>query len=202
MWTSGTITSVVFELTGSAGGGLSPTRSWITRTWSPRTSGGVCDRRKSSLRGILCVLRRQPVANSTVTTSQVRRMPSIVTHGRIGRLMRALTVEELDAVADELDRDVLRTPAIDRFCSSSSWVLPASAALMPPRQSWIRRGEASWLLTMVGRHTSGIAYVEPLELAWGMACPLIGPDPRAAAEEVAIEIASRRDWNVMLIAGL
>jgi CelD/BcsL family acetyltransferase involved in cellulose biosynthesis len=81
-------------------------------------------------------------------------------------------------------------------------VIPAARALMPARQSWILRGEHGWLTTMLGRHPSGIAYVEPMELAWGMACPLIGADPAALAGEVAAEVAARRDWNVMLLAGL
>lgn len=116
--------------------------------------------------------------------------------------MRGLTLDELEARADELDHDVVETAGIDRFCSSSAWVLPAARALMPPRQSWILRGEHGWLAMMLGRHPSGIAYVEPMELAWGMACPLIGGDAAALATEVAAEIAARRDWNVMLLAGL
>ncbi len=116
--------------------------------------------------------------------------------------MRGLTVDELDSLSDELDRDVIQTASIDRFCSSSAWVLPAARALMPPRQSWVRRGEHGWLAAMIGRHASGIVYVEPLELAWGMACPLISPDPQPFAEEVAAAIAERKDWNVMLLAGL
>jgi len=112
-----------------------------------------------------------------------------------GSTMRGLTV-------DELDHDVVRTGGIDRFCSSSAWVIPAARALMPARQSWILRGEHGWLTMMLGRHPSGIAYVEPMELAWGMASPLIGADPVALAGEVAAEISARRDWNVMLLAGL
>ncbi len=116
--------------------------------------------------------------------------------------MRGLTVDELDSLSDELDRDVIRTGSIDKFCSSSAWVLPAARALMPPRQSWIRRGDHGWLAAMCGRHASGILYVEPLELAWGMACPLISPEPEAFADEVAATIAERRDWNVMLLSGM
>lgn len=116
--------------------------------------------------------------------------------------MRGLTVDELESLGDELDRDVIRTPSIDRFCSSSAWVIPAARTLMPQRQSWVFRGESGWIAAMLGRHPSGITYVEPLELAWGMACPLIGPDPVALAAEAAAQIAASRDWNVMLIAGL
>jgi len=116
--------------------------------------------------------------------------------------MRGLTVDELDQLTDELDRDVIRTASIDRFCSSSAWVIPATRALMPPRESWIHRGEHGWLAAMSGRHPTGIAYVEPMELAWGMACPLISGDPEPFGAEVAATIAARRDWNVMLLAGM
>lgn len=116
--------------------------------------------------------------------------------------MRALSLDQLEALSDELDGDVMRTPAIDRFCSSAAWVIPAARALMPARASWIHRGDAGWVAAMRGHHASGIAYLEPLELAWGMACPLIGPDPVALAEEVAGLVAARRDWNVMLVPGL
>ncbi len=116
--------------------------------------------------------------------------------------MRAMSLDQLEAHGDELDRDVLRTPAIDRFCSSSAWVIPAARALMPARRSWIHRGEAGWLVCMRGSHASGVAYVEPLELAWGMACPLIGADAPALAAEVATTFAERRDWNVLLLPGL
>jgi hypothetical protein len=119
-----------------------------------------------------------------------------------GLPMRALSLDQLEALSDELDADVLRTPAIDRFCSSASWVIPAARALMPPRRSWIHRGAHGWLLCMRGSHPSGVAYLEPLELAWGMACPLIGGDPLALADEVAAALAERRDWNVMLLPGL
>ena len=73
--------------------------------------------------------------------------------------MRGLTIDELEARSDELDHDVIRTPSIDRFCSSSAWVLPAARALMPVRSSWILRGEAGWLVAMIGRHPAIVAAV-------------------------------------------
>jgi CelD/BcsL family acetyltransferase involved in cellulose biosynthesis len=116
--------------------------------------------------------------------------------------MELLSVAELDARADEFDRAVAATPAIDHFCTSSPWVLPAASALMPPRRSWIHRGKTGWFAGMMGHHASGMAYVEPLELAWGLAAPLVGPDPQALADEVAAHLGARRDWNVLLVPGL
>jgi hypothetical protein len=116
--------------------------------------------------------------------------------------MRALSIEELEASADALDQDVLRSPDVDRFCSSSAWILSANHALAPPRQGFIHRGEHGWLTAMLTRTGQGIACVEPLEAAWGMGCPLIGADPLALAEEFAAHLAPRRDWRVALLTGL
>jgi hypothetical protein len=116
--------------------------------------------------------------------------------------MELLSVAELDAQADAFDQAVAATPGIDHFCSSSAWVLPAASALMPPRRSWIHRGEAGWFAAMMGHHASGLSYVEPLELAWGLASPLIGADPAALAAEVVAHLAARREWSVLLVPGM
>lgn len=116
--------------------------------------------------------------------------------------MHALSIDELESHADAFDEAVARTPEIDRFCASSAWILPAARALMPPRESFIHKGEHGWLAAMLGRSEDGLTFAEPLEHAWQMACPLIGADPQALAEEVAHEIASRGDWRLMVIAGL
>jgi CelD/BcsL family acetyltransferase involved in cellulose biosynthesis len=115
--------------------------------------------------------------------------------------MELLSLAELDARVDDFDRAVAATPGIDHFCSSSAWALPAAAALMPPRRSWIHRGDHGWLAAMMGHHASGLSYVEPLELAWGLAAPLVGPDPQALADEVAAHLATARGWSVLLVPG-
>jgi hypothetical protein len=88
---------------------------------------------------------------------------------------------DLAAVADDFDREVALTPAIDRFCSSTAWILAASAALMPARASFSFRGEHGYFAAMRGVHPAGFPYVEPVELAWGLAAPLIGRDPQQLA---------------------
>ena len=47
--------------------------------------------------------------------------------GLRGRLTLVDPVD-LAAIADDFDREVVRTPEIDRFCSSTAWVLSAAAA--------------------------------------------------------------------------
>jgi len=109
---------------------------------------------------------------------------------------------DLATVADEFDREVAATPAIDRFCSTSAWILAASTALMPPRVPYSFRGTSGYFAAMRGVHPAGFPYVEPVELAWGLASPLVGRDPDALAAEVARVLAERRDWQIAILSGL
>ena len=109
---------------------------------------------------------------------------------------------DLAACADDFDQEVAATPAIDRFCSTSAWILAASAALMPPRVPFSFRGAGGYLAAMRGVHPAGFPYVEPVELAWGLAAPLIGRDPEVLAGEVAAVLATRRDWQLAILSGL
>lgn len=109
---------------------------------------------------------------------------------------------DLWAVADDFDREVAATPAIDRFCSSSAWILAAADALMPPRAQFSFRGASGYFAAMRGVHPAGFPYIEPVELAWGLAAPLIGRDAEGLAEEVVAMLAARRDWQLTILAGL
>ena len=106
-------------------------------------------------------------------------VPSL-TRGDIGA---SLSVD-LAAVAVVFDREVLATPAIDRFCSTTAWILAAATALMPTRVAFTFRGRAGYLAAMRGVHPAGFPYIEPVELAWGLAAPLIAADPVALVAEV------------------
>jgi hypothetical protein len=109
---------------------------------------------------------------------------------------------DLAAVADDFDREVAQTPAIDRFCSSAAWILAAGAALMPPRAPFTFRGNSGYFAAMRGVHPAGFPYLEPLELAWGLASPLIGCEATSLVEEVVPLLAGRRDWQLAILAGL
>jgi hypothetical protein len=109
---------------------------------------------------------------------------------------------DLEAVADDFDREVARTPAIDRFCSSTAWILAAAGTLMPPRAAFSFRGENGYFAAMRGVHPAGFPYVEPVELAWGLASPLIGRDPVALVDEVVPVLAGRRDWQLAILSGM
>jgi CelD/BcsL family acetyltransferase involved in cellulose biosynthesis len=109
---------------------------------------------------------------------------------------------DLAAIADDFDREVARTPAIDRFCSTSAWILAAASALMPPRVPFSFRGEHGYLAAMRGVHPAGFPYIEPVELAWGLAAPMVGSDPVGLADEVTAVLAARRDWQLAILSGM
>lgn len=109
---------------------------------------------------------------------------------------------DLAAMADDFDREVAQTPAIDRFCSSSAWILAATAALMPPRAPFSFKGIHGYFAAMRGVHPAGFPYVEPVELAWGLASPLIGSDAVGLVAEVVPLLAGRRDWQLAIFSGL
>lgn len=109
---------------------------------------------------------------------------------------------DLAQVADDFDREIAVTPAIDRFCSSSAWILAAAQTLMPPRAPFSFRGAHGFFAASRGVHPAGFPYIEPVELAWGLAAPMVGRDPQALAEEVVPVLAARRDWQLAILAGM
>ncbi len=112
-------------------------------------------------------------------------------------------LHDLQSNADAFDDDVAASPQIDQFCASSCWILPAAQELMPPRQAAIRKGPEGWLAFMRGEHSGSGRYLEPLEASWGLACPLIGPDPVALVSWLeAVLSRCRDDWDLTLLAGL
>ena len=109
---------------------------------------------------------------------------------------------DLASAADDFDREIAETPAIDRFCSSSAWILAAATTLMPPRAPFTFRGEHGFFAAARGVHPAGFPYIEPIELAWGLASPMVGRDPAALADEVVPVLAARRDWQLAILAGM
>ncbi|ACY15200.1 GNAT family N-acetyltransferase [Haliangium ochraceum] len=117
--------------------------------------------------------------------------------------MEEISLDSFERDSDAFDEAVAASSGIDRFCSSSAWILPAQATLMPPRQPWLFRDQHGYVAMMRGRHIDGWSYVEPLEAMWYLACPLVGPTPRELAARFG-ELCRGRpdDWDVALIGGL
>ncbi len=106
------------------------------------------------------------------------------------------------AQPDELDRAVAATPEIDRFCSSSAWILAAHDALMGERTPWVWQTDDGWLALARRHRDDGSVVLEPLELAWGLASPILGAAPAAVARSLVALAAADRTWHAMLLAGV
>jgi hypothetical protein len=100
------------------------------------------------------------------------------------------------------DQEVGRTADIDRFCSSSAWILSASETLMPSRTPYILRSERGVFAGAFGRHPAGFTYIEALELSWGLACPILTHDAPVFALELAAHLEHDRRWRVLLLPGM
>lgn len=118
------------------------------------------------------------------------------------RVPRPVDLAELRAAPDEFDDAVARSPDIDRFCSSSAWILAAHDALMGERTPWVWRTDHGWIALARRLRADGGVVFEPLELAWGLASPLVGASPRRLARSMVELAIADPDWDAMLLAGL
>ena len=117
--------------------------------------------------------------------------------------MTWLTFDELDAEADAFDAQIARTPEIDPFCSSSSWILPAARSVASEAQPFILKGDAGFIAMMLGTVGGGYVAAMPLEFGWGLAAPFAGPDPDALVDQLNWMWSQRADEiDALLISGI
>lgn len=116
--------------------------------------------------------------------------------------MQPLTLKDLGAASLEFDRMVASTPAIDVFCSSTDWALPAQRALMPVRTPWVWRGEHGFAAFMKGLHPEGFTYLQPLESMWLLGSPFVFDQSEAFTKDWVKLAVAQRDWQVMMLAGI
>lgn len=114
-----------------------------------------------------------------------------------------LSLHELDEQRGEYDRLVARTPDIDGFCSSTDWILPAHHALMPERETRIWRSEDGYFATTLAVADDGRRFLQPLEAAWCLACPLVGEKTDSLAKRAAQLLHTEREsFDLALLCGL
>ncbi len=117
--------------------------------------------------------------------------------------MSWLSFEDLDRRAVEYDNWVARTPAIDRFCSSTLWVSPARAAFAPDAEPYIHADSSGIIAMMIIRSAEGARVATPLEAAWGLAAPFGGLDPNHVAAHLEWMIDhSSRPPEALFISGI
>lgn len=114
-----------------------------------------------------------------------------------------LSAAELESEAEAIDQAVCQTPDVDRFCSSSLWVLPAWQAFLPDHRLWALRGSEGYTLLAVGEDKGLGTYVHPLEASWALACPFLGKDARAVAGEfVELSLTTPLKWDILFLSGI
>jgi CelD/BcsL family acetyltransferase involved in cellulose biosynthesis len=113
-----------------------------------------------------------------------------------------LEFDELDAASDVLDAAVDASLVPDKFCSASSWILPAQRAFSEDAAPYVMRfdeGFAPWMLGVTGLGRT----VMPLESGWGLAAPLVGPGGAALVRAaVSALVADRASWDAAFLSGL
>ncbi len=116
----------------------------------------------------------------------------------------AMDLDDLEREAAAYDEAVAATRGIDRFCSSSPWILGAHAAWGQRLRPWIRRGEHGYFAFL--RHVeAGIRLLVSFDTMWGFSSPVVGPDPARLASDLAIACAGGDGddgWDIALVSGL
>ena len=117
--------------------------------------------------------------------------------------MRELTLEQLDDRSTRLDQAVCATPDIDRFCSSSFWVLPAWRAFLSDHRLWCHQCEYGFVTLGVGNDRSLGTYIHPMEASWALASPLVGPDPAALTRQFVEKCRNTSlQWDILFLSGI
>ncbi len=135
-------------------------------------------------------------------------MSGLVAHDGLG---------PLEHHGDRFDHLVDATPDIDRFCSSTDWIVPAEsnfgdgAAVLTAMgaEAGADDDAAAAFAAVAGREGTVLRSLDPM---WGYACPLVGPAPDALADLLAALLADLRagtgavrgdvPWAACFVTGL
>lgn len=106
-------------------------------------------------------------------------------------------------LATAFDRAVLASVDIDRFCSSTHWIVPARHAFHATHEVFVRPlGDGYCALTR--GETAGLGrFYAPLEAMWGLACPIVGAPAETLGRQAAeVLLAERARWDVLWLGGV
>ena len=120
------------------------------------------------------------------------------------RVVRTLTFAELDQEADAYDAQVARTDEIDRFCTSSAWLLSAQEAFCPEARPLITASPAGYVVLMsFPMPNQGPLVATPLEVGWGLGTGFATARPMATASQLRKTIESLEERpKVLFLSGL
>lgn len=119
--------------------------------------------------------------------------------------MRRLQLEQFRGRLNDFDRAVARTPDVDRFCSSSCWIMPAFEALSPDHSLWLWESSKTdgFVALCKGSHPRVGRYLQPLEASWGLASPIIGEEVATITREFVAEARQiSGSWDILFLTGI
>jgi hypothetical protein len=111
--------------------------------------------------------------------------------------MNSLSFDEIDSAAARYDDAVEKATSLDRFCSSSFWILPAARCFLPSAQPRIFDEGGSYVV-----FAKSEAWLHPLEVMWGLPCPLVGPEPAAVVDLLLRVLEREPRWSAALFSGV
>jgi hypothetical protein len=110
-----------------------------------------------------------------------------------------LTVEDFEREIAAYDAFVREGEGIDRFCSSSEWVLAARDAWAPGAPTHLARGAHGYAAFVRRTEPRGAQLLLGFDTEWGFASPLAGHDGVAREFAAAIE---GEPWHGILLPGI
>lgn len=119
--------------------------------------------------------------------------------------LELISIEDLERERRRFDEQIARSPSIDRFCSSSAWVLSAYEAFSPDYKTWIGRDDqgAGYVALVESYHERLGRFRQPLEASWCLANPFAGADQARLVQSFAKAcLAGHRDWDLLFLSGI
>jgi hypothetical protein len=116
--------------------------------------------------------------------------------------MQRLSLEQFDDLSEHYDEIVLRTPDIDRFCTSSFWVLPSAVHLMGNLEAAIYRESDSFVVLLYAQKSDSHRVLVPLDALWCLPCPLVGSEVHRSVELFSNVCASLGTGAVVFLSGI
>lgn len=113
--------------------------------------------------------------------------------------MIRLTAADFERDIDAYDAVVRESHGIDRFCSSSDWVLAARDAWAPGAPTFLARGAHGYAAFVRRTEPNGAQLLTGFDTEWGFASPLVGHDGVAREFAAAVE---GEPWHAILLPGL
>jgi CelD/BcsL family acetyltransferase involved in cellulose biosynthesis len=115
--------------------------------------------------------------------------------------LRTLSTASLLGEASRFDAMVAGQTGVDRFCSSTAWIIPAWRAFTPQHTPRIVAGDGWYAALAEATSPGGERIWCPLEAMWLLSTPLIG-EPRVAGPAFAALAEADPSWNSLWLSGM